>query len=91
MKLNNLKVFTEENKFCLLRRFLRQKNRELIDKILMQKILEFTKSLRATPITEEEVKSLARNFTSQISIVKTSTLSKTRINSDIESVEDFNI
>jgi hypothetical protein len=54
MCVNEVVVFTEDNKFQLLRRFLRQTNRERVDQELGSTISEFAKAVGATGMLSDE-------------------------------------
>lgn len=91
MELNDAQFFTEENKFRILRQFLRQTNREAVDRPLSYAVSDFAHALGSTKrsISEADLKSVVRNFSAQLPAVRRPTLRRTRVNPDIESVNDF--
>lgn len=90
MTLDASKLFTEENKFRFLRKFLRQTNREGVDGVLKDEISSFARALGALKdVTDDQLKSLSQSFVNQLPAVRRGTLNRTRVNPDIKSVSDF--
>ena len=90
LTLDASELFTEENKFRFLRKFLRQTNREVVDGVLKDEILSFARALGALKdVTDDQLKSLSQSFVNQLPAVRRRTLNRTRVNPDIKSVSDF--
>ena len=99
LKIDDSELFTEENKFSFLRKFLRQTNREVVDDVLKDGISSFARALGALKddhnygplknVTDDQLKSLSQFFVNKLPVVRRPTLQRTRVNPDIKSVSDF--